>query len=103
MDALSGPGTPLHHIQVPDVPPVGSVCRTAPNPEVTQTHNNLDLRPGPAGQGSRRRRPCRGSRAAAAHLLALAAVTDPAAVAPVVAAVIDPGALYTWGTKRSGT
>ena len=35
----------------------------------------------------------------AARLLALAAATDPAAVAPVVTAVIDPGALHAWGVK----
>jgi len=35
----------------------------------------------------------------AARLLALAAATDPAAVAPVVAAVIVPGALRAWGMR----
>ena len=35
----------------------------------------------------------------AARLLALAAATDPAAVAPVVAAVIAPDALHAWGMK----
>ena len=35
----------------------------------------------------------------AARLLALAAATNPAAVAPVVAAVIAPGALHAWGMK----
>ena len=35
----------------------------------------------------------------AARLLALAAVTDPAAVAPVVTAVIAPDALHAWGMK----
>jgi hypothetical protein len=35
----------------------------------------------------------------AARLLALVAATDPAAVAPIVAAVIDPGALHAWGMK----
>jgi len=35
----------------------------------------------------------------AGRLLALAAATGPAAVAPVVAAVIDSGALHAWGMK----
>jgi hypothetical protein len=35
----------------------------------------------------------------AARLLALTAATDPAVVAPVVTAVIDPGALHAWDMK----